>query len=83
MGNAIYPGSGDVLKTAAISLYVKVSKPQILLIREHVRNKMLKSQSRGQHRGLVRQEIFQEALDIAGVRHDPDQEIWPVQDARP
>ena len=76
MGNAIYPGSGDVLKTAAISLYVKVSKPQILLIREHVRNKMLKSQSRGQHRGLVKQAIFQEALEIAGVRQDPDQDIF-------
>ena len=75
MGNAISPGSGDILKTAAISLYVKVSKPQILLIRDHLRNKMLKSQSRGQHRGLVRQESFQEALDIAGVRHDPDQDI--------
>lgn len=75
MGNAMSPLSGEILKTAAVSLYVRVSKPQILLIRDHLRNNM-NSDSHGRHIGLVRRANFQQALDFAAVREDPDQEIF-------
>ena len=75
MGNAMSPLSGEILKTAAVSLYVRVSKPQILLIRDHLRNNM-NSDSHGRHNGLVRRANFQQALDFAAVREDPDQEIF-------
>jgi len=75
MGNSISPLSGEILKTAAISAYMKVTKPQILTIRDKLRDDQ-HNDARARHRGMVQRAVFQEALDYAGVRKDPDQDIF-------
>lgn len=75
MGNCVSPLSGEILKTAAISSYMKVTKPQILTIRDELRNDK-HNDPRRRHRGMVRRAVFQKALDYAGVRMDPDQDIF-------
>ena len=73
MGNAISPATGDMLKTAAISKYMKLTKPQVLTIRDHLQAKQ--SVGRNHHRGTIRRELWTQALQAALVRDDPDRDI--------
>lgn len=79
MGNAISPVTGDILRTAAVSKYMKLTKPQVLEILDRLEAHTATNSPVGRskhHRGTtVRRAVWMQAVAAAGVRKEPDQDI--------
>lgn len=74
MGNAISPTTGDILKTAAISKYMKLTKPQVLAMRAYM-NSQRQTNSRLRHRGTIPRKLWHQAMEAALITAYPDQDI--------
>jgi len=68
MGNALVASSGETLATVAMAKYLKITREQIVIIRDTL--------SRYADRDYrVDRQTFQISLDKAQVRTDPDQKV--------